>query len=112
MRIGIAAVAVLACATPVAAQHDHGTGMVPGWHGRVDRSDQRVEDVRFMAMGSTFHVITGPHAILWKPENTATGQFTATATFRQSKTPDHPEGYGLIVGGRDLDGPDQDYLYF
>lgn len=28
------------------------------------------------------------------------------------KAPKHPEGYGLFIGGRDLEGPGQTYTYF
>ncbi|MBR9990048.1 MAG: hypothetical protein KFH98_09845 [Gemmatimonadetes bacterium] len=115
MRRTMAAIAMLAFAGPAAAQHaGHGTGggLPDGWHGRVDRESQQLADVRFMTMGSTFHVITGPHVILWKPEHSGTGAYTASATFRQAKAPERPEGFGLFVGGQDLGGAGQDYLYF
>lgn len=115
MRGWMMAAVLAAVAAPAAAQHEghpSGGGMAAGWQGRVDREGQKLEDVRFMAMGSRFHAITGPHAILWNPANTATGAYTVSATFRQTKAPDRPEGFGLIVGGRNLDQPDQDYLYF
>src|SRR5690606_19790228 len=116
MRTWIVAAGLMTVALPAAAQHEghhEGAGTIAeGWQGRVDRETQRIEDVRFMAMGATFHAITGPHVVLWNPANAATGGYTATATFRQDRAPERPEGFGLIVGGRDLDGPGQDYLYF
>lgn len=111
----MAAIALLALAGPAAAQHaGHGAGgkLPDGWQGRVDRENQQLADVRLMAMGSSFHVTTGPHVILWKPEHSGTGAYTASATFRQAKAPERPEGFGLFVGGQALDGADQDYLYF
>lgn len=117
MRRTLVALALLAVALPVSAQqhaHGHHAGgeFPPGWQGRVDRENQQLSEVRFMQMGSTFHVITGPHVILWHPERAATGEFTASATYRLDRVPERREGYGMFVGGRDLDGPDQDYLYF
>jgi hypothetical protein len=115
MRRVMAAMIMLASAGPVAAQHGgHGPGgsLPDGWHGRVDRESQQLADVNFMTMGSSFHIITGPHVILWNPEHAGTGAYMATATFRQSKAPERREGFGLFVGGQNLDAPNQDYLYF
>lgn len=115
MRSTIAAAALLVLAAPAAAQHTgHGAGqgLPSGWQGRVDRESQKLEDVHFMSMGSTSHIITGPHVILWQPEREARDSFTASATFTQTKVPERLEGFGLFVGGRALDEPDQDYLYF
>lgn len=115
MRSLITAAALLVLAGPVTAQHEEhgaGQGLPAGWQGRVDRENQKLEAVRFMTMGSTFHIITGPHVILWQPDRTAAGSYTAAVTFTQMKAPERPESFGLFVGGRDLDQPDQDYLYF
>jgi hypothetical protein len=117
MRMFIMSLAVIgtaAMAAPTFAQHEHGAGggqFPPGWQGRVDRPTQNISEVRFMTMGDAFHIVTGPHVILWHPERTATGQYRASATFTQMRAPERLEGYGLLVGGRELDGPGQDYLY-
>jgi hypothetical protein len=58
-----------------------------------------------------FHVKTGPHVILWNPDHAATGEYRASATFVQDRAPERLESFGILVGGRDLDGPGQDYLY-
>ena len=123
MRTYLMAATLLVCALPAAAQqhgahhgsgHQHaGGGEFPtGWQGRVDRPQQQLTDVRFMAMGEGFHAITGAHAILWNPEHRAEGAYTAAATFRQDRVPERREGFGLLVGGRDLNAGNQDYLYF
>lgn len=123
MKMFLVAGALLAVALPAAAQqHDahHASGghhaaggeFPDGWQGRVDRANQQITDVRFMAMGSGFHAITGPHVVLWNPERRATGSYTASASFRQDRAPERREGFGLLVGGRDLNGAGQDYLYF
>ncbi len=120
MRTWILTAALLAAAAPVAAQqHSHtdhrpaGAGAMPaGWQGRVDRANQKVEDVSFQVMAPGYHVTTGPAVILWQPVQTAAGAYTLTATFQQMKAPQHPEAYGIIFGGSDLAGDGQDYAYF
>lgn len=124
MRTALAILMMMALAVPAAAQHsdhgashaghgDHVAGEFPeGWHGRVDRESQQLTDVNFMTMGDAFHIITGAHVILWHEDGSATGAYRTSASFRQTRAPEHLDGFGLIVGGRDLDGPGQDYLYF
>lgn len=110
---------LLACAAaPVAAQADPdravaGGGDLPaGWMARTDRPSQSLADVRFSTMGDGFHVTNGPPVILYRPSDVATGAYVVSATFAQTQQPEHAEAYGLIAGGRDLDGDSQDYLYF
>lgn len=86
---------------------------VKGWQGRTDRADQKISDVRFVEMGTGYHFTGGPHAILWNSEHVATGDYTVRA--RITKTPrstsTHEESYGVFIGGSDLTGPSQNYLY-
>jgi hypothetical protein len=113
MSLAVAAVAVTAA--PAAAQHEgHGAGgaFPAGWQGRVDRANQNIADVKFMTMGEAFHITTGPHVILWNPQHTAENTYRASVTYTQMKAPERLEGFGLIVGGQNLDAPNQDYLYF
>src|SRR5512141_1322580 len=78
-----------------------------GWKGRIDpqaaRQGKTINDVKMVGMGSGFHVTAGPAAIYWNPANTASGNYTVTGTFTQTKAPAHPEAYGLIIGGKDLE---------
>lgn len=112
---------LLAAAVPAAAQqHDHtqsATGghahaMPAGWTARLDRANANAADIMFMQMGTGYHAVTGPSAILYNPATMATGSYTAGATFRQNKASAHPEGYGLFLGGRNLTAENQDYVYF
>jgi len=116
MRSLLSSLALCLIALPVTAQQQPAppttAPLAEGWQGRVDRANQNITEVKFMKMGDGFHVTTGPHVILWNPANTATGSYRASAAFTQSKAPERPEGFGLVVGGRDLDQPTQDYLYF
>lgn len=111
--------ALILVAQPAAAQGDpttrvEGSGIqVRGWQGRTDRAEQKISDVKFVQMGTGYHLTGGPHAILWHPSNSATGDYTVTA--RLTKTPrstsTHEESYGVFMGGSDLNGPKQNYLY-
>jgi len=89
---------------------------VPGWMGRVDPQaaarGRKIEEAKFIPMGGGIHVTAGPAAIYWNPANTATGNYTVTATFNQTKASAHPEGYGLLLTGKDLTTANEGYLYF
>jgi hypothetical protein len=88
-----------------------------GWRVRVDRS-QNAQDpddspnLKFVTMGKGFHVTGGPAGTFWSPANTATGNYTAKATFTLMKPSGHTNYYGLIFGGGDLEGSAQNYIYF
>lgn len=82
---------------------------VQGWTGKVDASSVRqgrsVNDAKFVQEGSDLHVTTGPATTFWNPSNTASGDYTVKATFREPKFMDlnsHPHSYGLFIGGSAL----------
>ena len=86
---------------------------VQGWTGKVDASSARqgrsLNDARFAQEGSDFHVVTGPATTFWNPANTASGDYTVKATFREPKFMDlnsHPHSYGIFIGGTAM-GTDQ-----
>lgn len=89
---------------------------VPGWKGRIDPQAEsrgmKLEDAKFSSMGKDLHVTSGPAAIYYNPTYTAKGNYTVQATFTQTKAPSHPEAFGLFVGGENLDGAAQSYVYF
>lgn len=96
---------------PVAAQTP------AGWKVRVDRSTSASDpddtpELKFVTMGQGLHVTGGPAGTFWNPANTASGNFTASATFNLMKPSGHVNYYGLIIGGGDLDGANQNYIYF
>jgi hypothetical protein len=111
--------ALAAAALPLAAQSsehgehgEHATQNAPGgWtvraDGKADPAEAKVE-----AMGGGLHVTTGPAIILYRPDTEGSGPFHTLATFTQTKPSAHPEGYGLFFGGRSLEGPEQQYIYF
>lgn len=105
-------------ATPATAASDPdvrpagATGLPSGFAGRVDRADAQLSDAKYVVAGNSWEITTGPSHILYSPTHTASGSYTASATFEQLERPRHPEAFGIIIGGRDLDGPNQTYTYF
>ncbi len=123
LRRSISVLVLLAAAAAPLAAQDHamkhdpdknaaGGPLPAGWMGRTDRPQQKIEDAKFVTMGSGFHVTSGPAAIYWSDRYRAQGPFTGSATFRQTKNPMHPEAYGILFEGNKLDAPDQSYVYF
>jgi hypothetical protein len=107
-------------AVPAAAQQRNddpdvavaGGGTLPaGWSAKTDRNAP-LTNVKFAKMGQGWHVTLGPAVVLYEDANTATGNYHAVATFSQTKAPAHPEGYGLFVGGKDLQSGTPTYTYF
>ncbi len=112
---------LLVAAAPLAAQkamkHDPdkkvaGGALPAGWMARTDRPDQKIQDAKFVTMGSGYHVTSGPAAIYWSDKTKVAGPFSASATMQQTKNPTHPEAYGMFFTGTKLDTPDQSYYYF
>lgn len=120
MRSSLSAAALLAALTlPAAAQeHAHdadqaaegGGGAPAGWTVRADRGD--ASGAKVVSMGKGLHVTTGPAVILYRADTDGKGPFHTLATFTQTKPSKHPEGYGLLVGGKGLDGAALQYVYF
>ena len=84
---------------------------VAGRAGQPAPAAPRPTDVMFMSMGTGFHVMSGPAAIYYKEAEPATGAYTLSARFQQTKTAGQ-EAYGLVFGGSNLQTPNQTYLYF
>lgn len=84
------------------------------WSVRLD--DESAADAGFqMAIeDGGLQVTTGPAGIAWRPADLVEqGNFTASASFTLLEAPPgHREALGIIVGGRNLQSPDQEYTYF
>ncbi|MDQ6718334.1 MAG: hypothetical protein M3Z17_08320, partial [Gemmatimonadota bacterium] len=63
-----------------------GTGVPVGYLGRTDRPTQKLAEAKYVKVGKGWEVTTGPAHILWNPKNTATGNYTVSATFDQLET--------------------------
>lgn len=88
-----------------------------GWRVHTDPS-QNAQDpdntpnLTFAAMGKGFHVVSGPAGTFWHPSNVANGSYVLRGTFNLMEPSNHTNYYGLVFGGRDLEGPNQSYTYF
>jgi hypothetical protein len=110
MRLKLVFALSLLTAAPLMAQEKAAASLPAGWLQRLDR-DNASAAPKFEAMGTGFHATTGPAAIFYQPTQNMKGNFRVSATFIQMKAPTHPEAYGIFVGGKNLDKPDQEYGY-
>jgi hypothetical protein len=78
---------------------------------RLDRPGSTAP-IHFMSMEGHLHAVLGPAGIFYQPAATASGAFRAQGTFTLARPSTHPEAFGLMVGGRNLEAANQDYLYF
>lgn len=90
----------------------------PGWMGAVDASEARrggtINDAKFDKEGDAYHVTTGPASTYWNPANSASGDYTASATFTEPKfmnLNDHPHPYGVFIAGSDMGGANESLIY-
>ncbi len=91
---------------------------VPGWAGRIDPNEasagQVLANSKLVREGDALHVTTGPAVTYWNPANTATGNYTVKATFREPKymaLNSHPHPYGIVIAGNDMGTDQQSFLY-
>ena len=121
--IGFAAMVIFAAAASAQGGMSGMSGMTAptpaplpnGWHLRTDSPKESPDAISFGATASGMHVTAGrSHAIYWNDANNATGTFTISGTFTQTKAPamGHPEAYGIFWGGAELTGDKVTYLYF
>jgi hypothetical protein len=106
-----AAVIALLAVVPLIAQAPK------GWKLRADRSTSASDpdaagNIKFLAMGTGFHATNPQAAVYWNPAHTAAGDYTLKGSFTLLKPSGHTNYYGLVFGGSDLEGPNQNYLYF
>lgn len=89
-----------------------GGGIPAGYTAITDDTTAQISNVRYVTHAGNWEITTGPAHIIFAPKDTASGVYTATASFAQMEAPRHPEGYGLFIGGRDLESPNRAYTYF
>jgi len=91
---------------------------VPGWMGRIDPKEMsggaKLSEAKLGKDGDALHVTTGPAVAYWNPENTARGNYTVKATFKEARYMNlntHPHPYGIFIAGNDMGTDQQSYLY-
>ena len=97
---------------PAARTGGAATRDTAGWQIRPDQADARRSDVTFEPGGDTLRVTSGPAAIYYHNEDTASVPFSASAQFTQLERTEHPESYGIFFGGKALQSSNQRYTYF
>lgn len=97
---------------------EDGGVLVPGWMGKIDAREagrgSTIEDAKMDFHGPGYIVTTGPAVAYWSPENTASGDYTVSATFHEADymgLNNHPHPYGIVIAGNDMGTDDQSYLY-
>lgn len=96
--------------------------MPADWNIRFDRPSEDYvvtgdtavvdPDIYFTNMTPGWHVTSGPAAIYWHPESTASGDYSVSSNIYLFNPGERNEAFGLFVGGSDLAGDGQGYLYF
>jgi hypothetical protein len=92
-----------------------------GWEFRLDRADDSVKFIDeadkaglfFVNMTPGWHLTTGPRGIFYHPANTVMGEYSIhTKLYLFNPNGRNREGYGLFFAGKDLQKPEQEYIYF
>ena len=90
-----------------------GAGSLPaGWSVRLDSGATKPDGVSVVPMGGGIHFKSGPAGIYYRSADTKSGSYEVHASFNQVEPAEHPEAYGLLVGGSNLAGAAQKYTYF
>ncbi len=90
----------------------------PGWAGKIDANEEKagqtLNGAKLAIKDGALHVTTGPAVTYWKPDSTATGDYTVKATFKEPKYMNlntHPHPYGIFIAGSDMGTAQQSFLY-
>ena len=125
-RVRAAAIAALALAFGAGAAQaqdesrtvEDGGISVPGWMGQIDAREagngQVLENASLAMDGEALHVTTGPAVTYWHPDNTASGDYTVSATFTEPEymnLNNHPHPYGIVIAGNEMGTDQQSFLY-
>jgi len=109
------------CAAPLAAQDGAAPTVPANWKVRADRGTPVIratgaatvapsDTVVLTTMPPGWHITTGPTMIAYDPAWQASGNYRVEAEIFLFPG-ERREGFGLFVGGTDLEGPGQTYLY-
>ncbi|MGV3709047.1 MAG: hypothetical protein ACO1Q7_09400 [Gemmatimonas sp.] len=83
-----------------------------GWKTRPD-NPKAADSVLVIDRGQGKYVLSGPPAIVYTPKNTISGNFVLQGIlFSGYSGAAIPDGFGVFLGGRNLDGPNADFTEF
>jgi hypothetical protein len=86
-------------------------GKIPaGWSVRPDRGT--ADQINFTIADDVYRFEMGPAGTFYRADWTKSGDYEFSARLTQTKAPTHPISYGLMFGGKDLEGERQTYTYF
>ena len=96
---------------PASATSPH---LPDGYELRLDRPNRDPAEFVATSDGEVLRVHTGPAGIIYRPDQVASAtMYTARARFTEIDAPSgHREGFGLFIGGQDLEDDRQRYTYF
>ena len=85
-----------------------------GYVLRLDRHNRDPADFVATFNDGGLQVHTGPAGIVYRPDQVVdAGRYAVRARFTEIGAPiGHREGFGLFIGGQDLEGTNQRYTYF
>jgi hypothetical protein len=81
-------------------------------HGPAPASGPSARDITFVVMKPGWHITTGPAAIMYQPAHKASGSYAVKSETFLFDPGTRREAYGILIGGRDLEGDRQAYTYF
>jgi hypothetical protein len=112
LRTLLVATALAVLTSPALAQDDE-QKRPEGWNVRFDQANSNADDLLFVGMPPGWHVTSGPAGIYYHPDSTVSGNYTLTSTINTFDPKGrNREAFGVILGGKNLDAPNQDYVYF
>ncbi len=93
------------------AQPRQPAGLPAGWHVRFDDPSASPDAVRVEGGRNGLHIVSGPAGLYYRNDKVR-DSFVAAARFTQPKPAAHASGYGLFIGGTDLEGAAPSYTAF
>lgn len=113
VRAALAGALALSLAVPATlAAQESDAGPPEGWVVRTDGGGHGGGDLQFVEMAPGWHITTGPAAILYRPDDAASGEFRVESEVFLFDPGRRNEAFGIFIGGSELDGADQAYTYF
>jgi hypothetical protein len=110
----VAGLPLASCGVPGTGPPADSPRLPPGFALRLDRPNRDAAEFVVTEEGGRLLVRTGPAGIVYRPDQVVdSDRFTVRARFTEIDAPvGHQEAFGLFIGGRDLQGPGQQYVYF